>query len=82
MVAGYNTPGSGNKTFAQFLLNAKATNASSSASPSGAPGNATGTATGAGASSTEAGGSGAMATSVNFGLTAFLAVVGVFMLAL
>ena len=78
MVGGYNAPGVGN-TFDQFLLNAKATNASSSASPSGT---STDTATGAGASSTEPAGSGAMSTSANFGLTAFLAAVGVSILAL
>jgi hypothetical protein len=83
MVMAINAAGAGNKTFQNYLALAKATNSSSSTTPSGASGSPSGTATGPTSSSTSAqGGSGALSTSVNVGLTAFLAVVGFVILAL
>lgn len=92
MVGGINTPKTGSNTFDNFLALAKATVSNSSATPSGAssgasgaPGTPTGTGTGAtpsGTGTTGTSGNGAISTSLNYGLTAFLAVVGVVVLAL
>jgi len=79
-----------NKTYAAFLENAKSSNSSSS-TPSGSPTGSTGAATDTGATSStpsststssSSSSNDAISTSVNVGLTAFLAVVGGFILTL